>query len=284
MCSHQGASLEDYHTADVICLDCGVITDRIIGGVSGGGGGGRVTTRGRRWLGTYGKYRRASAIEERPEEIRQVLISCGMDSEELYLNVMLLYDKLFANRPNTMQSEAKSRIAAAFSVVNVLARESAPRPPEVIARAFGLNSCRPLLDIVKSLGLKDRELCGLKRVEYTMPNQAPQDYIDVVCAQLGIPIGIANAAVDASERLQWIYHDRPPTNICAAVLQAVLQLEREEESAEGRRKKRYPNYHTSMAEDLEAAICELLGTHEKTTAKLADVLKPKIRSFLPPRV
>jgi transcription initiation factor TFIIIB Brf1 subunit/transcription initiation factor TFIIB len=149
----------------------------------------------------------------------------------------------------------KRRIAVAFSICNVLAREGMPRPASFIAQACGLEdgTYRPLLDLPRSLGLTSSDLRRLPRETYELLDPPPQDYIDTLCGLLGIPFDLATQMYDVAERLQWECHGRHPPGIAAAAVQHVLLQK-------GLLGTSYPS----------ETICQAMGCQQRTVNVILD--------------
>jgi transcription initiation factor TFIIIB Brf1 subunit/transcription initiation factor TFIIB len=148
-----------------------------------------------------------------------------LDNEHVVESVVESYEKIYGARGEKnrfRKSDYKERIAIAFSICNVLAKENMPRPPHYVARVCEV-PCRPLLNMIKEMHLTPEELVRLKREDYELQDSPPQDYIDVVCSQINIPFATASQMRRAAEELQWTLHGRYPTVIAATAMQLVLR-------------------------------------------------------------
>lgn len=270
MCDHSGRLLDDYHTGDTVCCQCGVVVDRLLG--AGGDPGYIGPGRFRNFSAVinddcYGVYDEGVRggeedwdLERRLEEerrktrgvsdgfmldlIERVLVSCGLDGNaELKRRIMLKYNLLYRSRtrPTFRKTEFRARAAAAFSVMHALIEERMPRPPDSIALAFGLARNKRLLNAGDLLDLSQREKSCMKESDYTLPRIRPEDYVDVICSNLGVPFSTAGRMRLAAEKAEWIFNDRMPTTVCAAVMIGVMRIE------------------SGLNENIEANICELLA-------------------------
>jgi transcription initiation factor TFIIIB Brf1 subunit/transcription initiation factor TFIIB len=255
MCFHENV-LDDFHTADVVCTDCGLVLDRIVG-FSGTGG--------QQWNSRPCQYRQtqlqpplpppilisppSTGGKEARRKIENYLSVFFMDNENVVESVLKKYNLIYGTRvqrPGFRKCNMKERIAIAFSICNTLANEEMPRPPQYIAKLCGV-SCRQLLNTVTHLKLSEEELEKMKREDYELASSPPQDYIDVLCSHLGIPFATGGEMRAVAEEARWILHGRYPTVIAAASMQLVLE-------------RRGELNKTVFAEK----ICEMLDCQQKT--------------------
>ncbi len=267
VCPHKN-TLDDYETADVVCMDCGLVLDRLIGYHSGGGG--RMMWRGNvsgrmeeeeeeegRPLFPFVDLSQLSAEERRRRRARESIISYlsvfHMDSEEVVNAVLQNYWKIYGGRENGRKgfrkNDYKERVALGFSICNTLAREGIPRPPDYIARLCNVNR-RAFLNLPSILALDSEELGRLRRRDYELKESEAEDYIDTLCSFLGVPFHLAGRIVETARKATEALHGCYPTVLAAASMQ--LELQREgllETRVRGR------------------DICELLQCQQKTVAK-----------------
>jgi hypothetical protein len=259
-------------------MDCGLVLERIIGGIDGGGGGvegggGRVWRHQKRFPspqqqqeeeGEEDYYRHLhhyagvdSNAKKGRELITSVLAVFQLDNQHVSERVMENYDKVYGRRRTRLgfrKNEFKQRVACAFSICNTLARLQMPRPPEYVARLCEV-PCKSLLNLPAYLSLEHEELTQLHPEDYELEEGQPQDYIDVVCSNLGISFNTAGEARRVAENARWILHGRHPTVIAAASLQVALtergELERER----------------------AIAICDLFDCRQRTVDAAAKILR-----------
>lgn len=160
--------------------------------------------------------------------IERVLIACGVEENEgLRRRIEKKYNLLYRDRsrPGFRKTELRARAAAAFCVMHALIEEKTPRPPDSIALAFGLERNKRLLNASDLLDLSSEEKASMKESDYTLPRIRPEDYVDVICSLLGIPFAAAGRMRTAAEKAEWIFSDRMPTTVCAAVMIGTLRRE-----------------------------------------------------------
>lgn len=257
MCPH-ARILDDYRTADVICADCGLVLDRLYG--SGGAvgnwqqaassfGSGQVWRREpqqqqqqrqqqRRPLPSYPDDEDTDcwlssdpltsidnllALYDRQTEIRDLLAHFNMDSQSVVEEVTAQYNKIYGcrrERSGFKKTEARHRLALAFSITNVLAREGFPRPPEYVAQVCGLRETGAMLSAANKLALTEEEKARLNREEYELQEPEPYQYVDPLCAHLGIPFATSTRAqqILESEEVKWEVAAHKPTVVAAAAL------------------------------------------------------------------
>ena len=160
-----------------------------------------------------------------PELISTVLCYLHMDTQCLLEQVMRNYNLIYGCRKEGRgfrKCEKKARVAAAFAIANTLARERIPRPTSFISRLCGLEREGSLLDLPAALKMRDEELQALSPEDYELHHSPPSEFVDVVCAHLGIPFHISSAVREQTEKVEWAMYDRSPTTIVAAMIQKIL--------------------------------------------------------------
>jgi transcription initiation factor TFIIIB Brf1 subunit/transcription initiation factor TFIIB len=185
-----------------------------------------------------------------------------LDNDNVVERVLKNYQQIYggrAQRPGFRKNDAKNRLAMAFAICNTLARDQMPRPPHFITNMCGV-SCKQLLNIVKHLNLSRQELDLLDRQDYELANSPPQDYIDVLCAHLGIPFAIGTEMRIVAEDAEWTLHGRYPTVIAAAAMQYVLCTRAH---IDGK-----IDFYDKCKE-----ICEALDCHQKTVSEAMRKIK-----------
>ena len=264
VCPHKN-TLDDYDVADVVCMDCGLVLDRLLGG----GGGGQRTGGGGGWYENVSGHRDAETFctttllsrEERERmRVRDTIVRClsnfQMDTEEVVRLALENYWKIYGGRKSGKagfrKDGDKERVAIAFSVCNTLARQGIPRPPGYVASVCGMppEEHSKLLKIPSVLALGKEELRQLRRSDYELQESEAEDYIDILCAILGVPFHFAGRIRSTAERITWYLHGRLPTVLAAASMQ--LELGRA----------------GHLREDRVSAktICELLDCKQKTVS------------------
>jgi transcription initiation factor TFIIIB Brf1 subunit/transcription initiation factor TFIIB len=195
--------------------------------------------------------------------IEPVLALVHLDNQFVSERVSEVYEKIYGDRrarKGFKKTEEKQRLALAFSILNTLNRQHMPRPVEDVLLMCGVSpkkeNTRKLLNIRKTLSLTDQELRGLQEEDYELQDASPEDYVDVLCVQLGIPFAVASEIHATIAKAHWkLYGKRPPVIIAAAILHTV---------------QRHPAlHHVSMQ-----GVCHLLNVTQhtavsKTVASLA---------------
>lgn len=191
-------------------------------------GGGGWMSEGEDWK-RFGTDRPKAAVRENGgilglRWIEYVMSQLALNSDYLMPRVLDNFAKIYSDRPSLRKTDEKMKYAVAFSVLNVSARECMPRPPQYVLRLCNLDedNMRPLLSIDRTLLFTTDELRRVPSEYYTLAASSPEDYIDTVCALLGLRYVWATEmyelAADAAER----YPDKKPTAVAAACAQAVL--------------------------------------------------------------
>lgn len=235
-----------------MCVDCGLVLERIVGGMCAGGGGGLRHLRGSGGGGAGGVEEgeelgeEAAALTCMPPpppvmmmttamggdegdkrlELRDILSVFHLDNAYLLELVLHNYNRVYgrrAPRADFKKTRCKERVAMAFSICNVLARERMPRPVHYVAGLCGLHSARPLLNLSKTLNFNLRDLFRLDACEYELTESSPSDYVGVLCADLGVSFAVAGKIRDVLDTSYWCFYGRRPTLIAAAAAQMVLQ-------------------------------------------------------------
>ena len=239
VCPHKN-KLDDYDVADVVCMDCGLVLDRILGGGPKGGGqaGGRWTenvfespeeVERLLLLSSYNRLPgELRAREMARERIVHYLSQFHMDTEEMADSVLENYWKIYGGRENGKNGFRKSRrkqaVAFTFSLCNVMAKEGVPRPPGFVADVCRLKKehRKKILQIPKSLNFGREERAQLRRSDYELQESEAEDYIDTLCAFSNVPFHIASRIRETAQRATWLLHGRQPTVLAAASMQIEL--------------------------------------------------------------
>lgn len=216
-------------------MGCGLVLDRLIGGAPGGGGG-RVRTRGEgdRDLpaAEVASCQRERRERTAREEIAEYSALFHLDNGSFVEKVFANYQRIYGGRKERSgrekggafrKTEYKHRVAMAFSLCNVMAKEGTPRPVTYITELCQVDSVQPLLDLKKSLNLSKLERDGMEQSDFELTSPTPQDYVDVLCAYLGVPFKVAGDIRTMVEKVEWLLYGRHPTVITAAVTHHVLR-------------------------------------------------------------
>ena len=223
--------MDDYHTGDSICMQCGLVLERLLGG-----GSGLETFRGR------GPECQPTPDDSRDDDdalaIADLLHFFGVEgngeAEEIAHRI---FARIYAKREERVgfrKTREKRNIALAFALANALTESGSPRPLDDIAVACGVSCRKVLLDLPRYLNFSPDELLYLKVDEYELQDPRPSDYVDVLCANLGIPFAVASQVREEIESDQ-VLCGRQPLVICAAVLERVLRARGQ--LVDGQRKK-----------------------------------------------
>ncbi len=138
-----------------------------------------------------------------------------------------IFRQIYCRRPdNFVRSPPCERTALAFALSNALTLDGVPRPPEDVALAMGLASCRPLLDIAHTLEFTDHE----RQVKFANLSEClellepdPADYTDIVCAKLEIPFNVASEGREKVPLVIERMYGRHPLVVLAVTIKWVLQ-------------------------------------------------------------
>lgn len=242
--------LDHFDSGESVCMECGLVLAGLLGDGGrdpsrGGSGGGVLRYNPPNDGDDGGGDDRASRLFSDPfprnpdetdltktgvELIRDVLDAYGMDNEHVRGRTLHNFRQIFGSRAKRIRFRAAdARLAAAFSLCNQMSRVNAPRPPAQIMDLCEVANAQDLLDIPRSLRLTDDELRRLPREAYTWKEASPQDYVDVLGAQLGIPFAVVSRIYLIAEEARWVLHGRQPTVIAAASIAAGLtEMGREE--------------------------------------------------------
>jgi hypothetical protein len=174
----------------------------------------------------------------------------SLDNESTINECINNYAKIYGARKIIRKNSYKNNLAIAFSICNTLAKEHTPRPPHYIAQLCNVPT-KAMLNIVSALSITPEEKSTLKKEDYELQETCPEEYIDVICAHLGIPFHIASEGRETVNKSQRILFGRYPTVIAAASLEFVLRQK--------------------SCGSLQR-ICELLGCKEKTVEQAIDKL------------
>lgn len=230
MCHHANI-LDDFQSGDSVCTDCGLVLERILGRADGGGERWRKREGEMNespqsphfwWTERQEEEKNVHSLQKIREEFRSCLEQFNLDNEYVLERVLDNYQKIYGGRevkPGFRKTQNRHKIAAAFSIYNILVRERAPRPVQYIADLFNLESCRSLLNLTAALKITKSEQKRIPRRYYELQDTSPEDYIDVLCAHLTIPFDVASTARERAESVKWELYGRHPTVIAAAVLQ-----------------------------------------------------------------
>lgn len=217
----------------MICADCGTVTERLLG-----------WGRGQRWRNSDEKPHPVAVgpppAEHPPPppppppsafpplaakriELRTLLDILRLESDSALEEALAVYRAVYGDRrPRSgfRPSRCKEKVATAFAVYRTLVRSGGSRPLHFVTELCGLTTSRPLLNLRRSLCLGPED--GLDPSLTELPHVEPQDYVDVLCANLGIPFHIASRAHALAEEVRWTLYGRHPAVITAAVLHHLL--------------------------------------------------------------
>ena len=259
--------LDDFATADSVCMECGLVLEQILGH-----GGERERVRGANpdeWSGggegnvCYVAGERLSAARVRRERtketvLRPILAPFHLDNDYVLERVCDNYEKIYGGRParkGFKKTIFKKQVAVAFSIINTLSRLHMPRPVEDVLLVCGVrdekSNSRALLDVVKTLNLSEQELAGLNEEDYELADADPEDYVDVICAQLCIPFAVASTIHEIIAEARWMLYGHFPTVIIAAAIQQAVA--------------KRPHL---AAEAPPQRVCQLLNCRQETVNRL----------------
>ena len=256
MCSHEKL-LDDFITADVICTECGLIMDRIIGYSNEGRQ--RYRFNDSDIINQEELYERnigggENAILYRKYELlNNYLAVLHLDNEHVLNRVSENYEKIFGSRTNFKYSTTKRDIAIAFSIANTLNRLSIPRPVGHIAQLCNVD-VGLLLNIPKNLNFTKIDFEKLKESDYVLDDISPTYFIDTVCAYLGIKFNLASEMITKAEEVEWKFEGRQAHGVAAAIIVYTLRK----------------NKKSKKENDLLNEVCDALGCLPRT---VNDIIK-----------
>ena len=186
--------------------------------------------------------------------IGEALTKLRMEGWEVRERIEENYKAIYGDRAERLggfrKSDKLTRFACTFAIVNVLNRLSMPRPPDHIAKLCGYPYERlaKLQKVEKTLSLSELELFRMKFEHYVLAAAAPEDYVDTICACIGIPYHVAGSIYANVLRVKSRLFGTPPPTIAATVICDTLRkLEERRKLCEKERKR------------LESLICEEFG-------------------------
>lgn len=158
------------------------------------------------------------------ETIISVIAKFRMNNYSVRPKVIENYCKIYASVPKQFlrKSEQKDNLAAAFAIVNTLARLGQPVPPQYICNFFELPNTGVLLDLPKNLGLSEEYLATLPRAYYELGEMTAADFARTLMDHMSIAFYIMNEVVALAKQLQKRHSGKQPTVLAAAAMQRVL--------------------------------------------------------------
>ena len=256
MCPHTKL-LDDFETADVVCMDCGLVVDRVYGHYSGGG------QRERNAFPEESSDLTDSVLQPPKERIENRIVDqflsylsvFQLDNKYVLNEAIDLYHKIYGRRESGTngfkKSPYKERVAIAFSICNVLIKQHSPRPPRYIARICDVPTSA-LLNLQSKFSLDLEENPPLRKSDWQIQEIKPQDYIDPICAELNIPFHIGTAIRATAEQSRDLFPGCFPTVLAATAIQ--LELKRRNQLDRN-------NISSSL-------ICDLLDCRQKSVNRI----------------
>jgi len=161
--------------------------------------------------------------EEGEEKVLHILSKFHLDTDEVGRKVWEKYERIYENRKRRNEihaSENREKVALVYAICTVLNKERIPRPIGHIADLCGLSRhhLRRVLKIRETLNL------GKEVLEDYSDGRA-EDYVNAVCAHLGIPFSVGQQAERMLERreIKWALFGHRPHLLAAAVIDSVLK-------------------------------------------------------------
>ena len=261
MCEHSNL-LDDVHTGDMVCMDCGLVVGRFYGFGHGIKGGGvkrhfaRTKSMEAKW-----KSERAGMLErfrqEHPDNgggkksspalelIRTVLDLFRLDTREVVREVYRCYWGIYGWREAKKRDEAedgggaeaeegggdgggansehKRNLACAFAIANTLAKLGIPRPPEHVANLCGIDRVGELLQAPRKLNMSEKNMVHFPALWTEFDVEGPEYYVDNVAISSGFTHNMCRDAFNLAACMRWKLHGKKPTVICATALFFVLR-------------------------------------------------------------
>ena len=223
-CNHE-ETFDDIETADNICMQCGLVLDRILGCAD--------DYRGKELTGQREEKRR----EKVGSKTKHYLDHFNIDNQFVQERVMHRYEKIYGRRKprkGFRKDQNKDAVAMAFSIYSTLAENDMPHPPKHVSeRVCGVED-KSMLQVEKVLKLSDNEMDKLDREDYEYPDVRAEDYVHVVCNYMSIKFRTAELIRYLIR--EWededVMQGKYPNVIAATVIWYVLQrLSDEEEPA-----------------------------------------------------
>ena len=273
MCHHANI-LDDFESADVVCMDCGLVLDRIIGADS------RL---GQRFVGHSSLRPACQAPEKttpyegskvqidknetdiegreellreriRREEVSPLLSVFHLDGGAIEEDALSLFCRIFALRSKVRKSEWKKNLALAFSIARTLSKHRCPRPIDDILLICGvpLSDRGQLLQMSKWMNLSKSEMENMDPNDYEWEDASPQHYIDTLCSFLNIPFHVASEMEIVAQNSEYVLYGKHPSLLAAAAMQIVLK------------KLGYLHREPQLADE----ICRGLGCQQKAITDL----------------
>ncbi len=202
--------------------------------------------------------------------IRDVLGLYLLDTGRVVDSALWLYTRLYHDRPSPRRGfrkcAEKERIATAFSICQAMTEEGAPRSLPELAHFCGLGGGgeKAFLNVPKALALSEEELERLAPSTYELARVRPADFIDPVCAHVGVPFWQASQARELAEEAQWTHCGSKPAVIAAAVIRQVLTCHDAS--------RRAPRGEDPAVRETSRRVCEMLGVGEPSVARLSSRL------------
>jgi transcription initiation factor TFIIIB Brf1 subunit/transcription initiation factor TFIIB len=214
-----------------VCMDCGVVLDEnLLGGEEylGPGiirerGGGKETLCHRSTAAKREEWEGGERGWTGKEKIFHILSKFHLDTQEVGEKVWDKYEKIYEGRRRRNElhgSENREKVALVFAISTVLNEERIPRPIAHIADLCGLPShhLRRVLKIRDSLNLG-------KGVTSDYSDGRAEDYVNAVCAHLGISFSVGQQAERMLDRreIKWALFGHRPHLLAASVIECVLR-------------------------------------------------------------
>ena len=194
--------------------------------------------------------------------VRPLLAMFHLDNDYTAERVTENYQLIYGRRSSYTdigkrfrKTENKQNLALAFSIANVLSKLGTPRPVDSILMVCGVPQTRRghLLQIDKWLNLDEEEKNQMDPSTYEWEDPSPQQYVDSLCANLGIPFAIASQIEELAQSSEYAQYGRQPTVLAAAAMQTIL---------------RRLGYFSDQGGSLNPSdICEALGCQQRVVSE-----------------
>ena len=177
-----------------------------------------------------------------------MLATLNLDSARTVANAGRKYDKIYGEREGIKKSAGKEKVATAVAITNALREEDASRPVRQIARLCQVDNFTSMLNAERALEGEGEDYS----IEGTLM-QSPEAYLDVLCANLGIPFNVASEMHHVTKLCDGLLKDMVDKNsfaLTAAIMMVVL--------------KRWYSHDKTKLIRAKKEICSMLECSPKT--------------------
>lgn len=159
------------------------------------------------------------------DRICSVLDVYHMNNDLVRNMVIRNYNLVYGDVPKDFLRKncQKDDLAAAFAIVNTLARLGQPVPPEFICDHLNVKNPGLLLNLPKHLGLSDDYLKKLSPRDHELSEMLASDFVGTLMNHLNLSTYVINETCHLAATLQERHPGKQPTVLAAAAIQRVLK-------------------------------------------------------------